>query len=157
MHLARAVLHQVQLRRLRGERRRARARRPTPARSSSAVTSWTSASWRGLPHSSDEEVDELVGALGDRVAKPQEALRALLDREHGPRLLRLACARDGAAHLVRGRHGDLADELPGGGRVATDAIGRRRGPPDAPGSMHSLTHARQACHETAASDPPRSD
>ncbi len=127
VHLAGAVLHEVQLLDLGGEGLR-RTRRGPPdeiEQRSHLVHERLVARLSALER---EEVDELVGPLGHGVAQPQEALSALLHREHGPRLLRLARPRDRARHLVGGGHRDLAYELARGRRIAPDAIGRRARP-----------------------------
>ena len=65
----------------------------------------------GLAALAADDVDDLVGALDERVAEAEEALAALLDRQHTPRRLRLLRATDGGEHLVPRRHADLAEEL----------------------------------------------
>ena len=47
-----------------------------------------------------DDVDDLLGAVDERVAEAEESLAALLDREDAPRRLRLLRARDGASDVV---------------------------------------------------------
>src|SRR5439155_1713721 len=74
-------------------------------------------------------VCDLVGAFDERVAVAEEALGALLDREHAPGGLRLPRARDGLRDVVARRDRDLADELSVRGGVALDRPRRRRAVP----------------------------
>jgi hypothetical protein len=67
-----------------------------------------------------EDRRDLLRAIDDGVAEAQEAVRALLDREDAPRLLRAARARDDGVDLVLAHHRHFAEEGAARRRVALD-------------------------------------
>jgi hypothetical protein len=84
-----------------------------------------------------DDLDQVLGPLGERVAQPPQAVRPLVDRQHGPGGLRLARARDDLLHLLVGRHGQLGEQLAAGGRERADGGGRT---PELGALERELTH-----------------
>jgi hypothetical protein len=73
-----------------------------------------------LPPLAHDQIDQVLRARDQLVAKGKDPPRPLTDGQGPPVALRDAGPGDGRAHLLAVGHGDLAEHLAGGGVAADD-------------------------------------
>ena len=93
----------------------------------------------GLPH---DQVDDLVLAVEHQVVQPQQALRALVDADLAPRLLRLAGLAERLGHVDRRALRDVGERSTVERRLDRRRSGRCSPRCDGSGSRRSRVRAR---------------